>query len=185
MVWSFVYLALCRLVPLVVLLCRSERSKELEVLVLRHELAILRRSRGERRFDRSIGQSSRRSRGRYRGARGGVCRCVRRRCCAGIGSWSGGAGRIRTDGRGGRGSIVASRHLFFDSHARTRAGATDGSSANCRALGSVFRRPRCGRFSSVTGCRPRRSETSSPGATSSANTRRRRSPVISSPSRPP
>jgi len=42
-VWSFVYLALCRLVQLVVLLCRSERSKELEMLVLRHELAILRR----------------------------------------------------------------------------------------------------------------------------------------------
>jgi transposase InsO family protein len=42
-VWSFVYLALCRLVQLVVLLCRSERSKEVEILVLRHELAILRR----------------------------------------------------------------------------------------------------------------------------------------------
>jgi putative transposase len=42
-VWSFVYLGLCRLVQLVVLLCRSERSKELEILVLRHELAILRR----------------------------------------------------------------------------------------------------------------------------------------------
>jgi len=42
-VWSFVYLALCRLVQLVVLLCRSERSKELEILLLRHELAILRR----------------------------------------------------------------------------------------------------------------------------------------------
>jgi putative transposase len=42
-VWSFVYLVLCRLVQLVVLLCRSERSKELEILVLRHELAILRR----------------------------------------------------------------------------------------------------------------------------------------------
>jgi transposase InsO family protein len=42
-VWSFVYLALCRLVQLVVLLCRSERSKELEILVLRHELAIMRR----------------------------------------------------------------------------------------------------------------------------------------------
>jgi putative transposase len=41
--WSFVYLALCRLVQLVVLLCRSERSKELEILLLRHELAILRR----------------------------------------------------------------------------------------------------------------------------------------------
>jgi putative transposase len=42
-VWSFVYVALCRLVQLVLLLCRSERSKELEILVLRHELAILRR----------------------------------------------------------------------------------------------------------------------------------------------
>jgi putative transposase len=42
-VWSFVYLALCRLVQLVVLLCKSERSKELEILLLRHELAILRR----------------------------------------------------------------------------------------------------------------------------------------------
>jgi hypothetical protein len=42
-VWSFVYLGLCRLVQLVVLLCRSERSKELEILLLRHELAILRR----------------------------------------------------------------------------------------------------------------------------------------------
>jgi Integrase core domain len=42
-VWSCVYLALCRLLQLVVLLFRSERSKELEILVLRHELAILRR----------------------------------------------------------------------------------------------------------------------------------------------
>jgi len=42
-VCSFVYLALCRLVQLVVLLCGSERSKELEILVLRQELAILRR----------------------------------------------------------------------------------------------------------------------------------------------
>jgi putative transposase len=40
---SFVYVALCRLLQLVVLLGRSERSKELEILVLRHELAILRR----------------------------------------------------------------------------------------------------------------------------------------------
>jgi putative transposase len=56
-VWSFVYLALCRLVQLVVLLCRSERSKELEILVLRHELAILRRQRRRARLrplDRAI-----------------------------------------------------------------------------------------------------------------------------------
>jgi putative transposase len=56
-VWSFVYLALCRLVQLVVLLCRSERSKELEILLLRHELAILRRQPRRapfRPFDRAI-----------------------------------------------------------------------------------------------------------------------------------
>lgn len=41
--WSLVYLGLCRLLQLVVLLCRSERSKELEIVLLRHELAILRR----------------------------------------------------------------------------------------------------------------------------------------------
>ncbi len=43
MLWSFAYLGLCRLLALVVLLCRSVPSKELEILVLRHELAILRR----------------------------------------------------------------------------------------------------------------------------------------------
>jgi hypothetical protein len=56
-VWSFVYLALCRLLQLVVLLCRSERSKELEILVLPHELAILRRQPRRERFrpvDRAI-----------------------------------------------------------------------------------------------------------------------------------
>jgi putative transposase len=37
-----VYLPLCRLFALVVLLCRSGRSKELEILVLRHELGVLR-----------------------------------------------------------------------------------------------------------------------------------------------
>jgi putative transposase len=41
--WSFVHLGRCRLFQLMVLLCRSERSKELEILLLRHELAILRR----------------------------------------------------------------------------------------------------------------------------------------------
>jgi putative transposase len=41
--WSFVYLGFCRLLQLVALLCKSERSKELEILLLRHELAILRR----------------------------------------------------------------------------------------------------------------------------------------------
>ena len=43
MLWSFAYLAVRNLFALVRLLARSRRSKELEILLLRHELAILRR----------------------------------------------------------------------------------------------------------------------------------------------
>jgi putative transposase len=42
-VWSFVYLALGRVLELVMLCCRSAEAKEVEILVLRHELAVLRR----------------------------------------------------------------------------------------------------------------------------------------------
>ncbi|MCA1695809.1 MAG: helix-turn-helix domain-containing protein [Actinobacteria bacterium] len=43
MLWSFVDLVVRNLFALVWLLARSRRSKELEILVLRHELAVLRR----------------------------------------------------------------------------------------------------------------------------------------------
>ena len=43
MLWSFVYLVACRLFALLVLCFRSSGSKELEIVVLRHELSILRR----------------------------------------------------------------------------------------------------------------------------------------------
>jgi hypothetical protein len=41
--WSFVYLALRRSLELVLLCFRSAEAKEVEILVLRHELAVLRR----------------------------------------------------------------------------------------------------------------------------------------------
>jgi putative transposase len=56
-VWSFLYVALCRLLQLGVLLGRSDRSKELEILLLRHELAIVRRQPRRAQFrpvDRAI-----------------------------------------------------------------------------------------------------------------------------------
>jgi putative transposase len=40
---SFVYVVACRLFAFVLLLARSDRSKELEIVLLRHELSILRR----------------------------------------------------------------------------------------------------------------------------------------------
>jgi hypothetical protein len=42
-VWSFVYLALRRSLELVTLCLRSAEAKEIEILVLRHELAVLHR----------------------------------------------------------------------------------------------------------------------------------------------
>ena len=45
------YVIVCRLFELVVLLGRRERSKELEILVLRHELSILRRQADRPRFE--------------------------------------------------------------------------------------------------------------------------------------
>jgi putative transposase len=48
-VWSFVYLAVRNLLALVLLMGRSDRSKEVEILVLRHELAVLRRRSGHAR----------------------------------------------------------------------------------------------------------------------------------------
>jgi putative transposase len=46
-----VYVVVCRLFALVVLLARGDRAKELEILVLRHELSILRRQVGRSQFD--------------------------------------------------------------------------------------------------------------------------------------
>jgi putative transposase len=48
---SLVYLVVCRLLAFLVLLARGDRSKEFEILVLRHELSILRRQVGRPRLE--------------------------------------------------------------------------------------------------------------------------------------
>jgi hypothetical protein len=50
-VWSFVYVALRRLVSLVLLCLRSSDAKEVEILVVRHELEILRREQPRARLE--------------------------------------------------------------------------------------------------------------------------------------
>jgi len=67
--WRLVYLIFLRLVNLLVLLGRSSASKDVELLVLRHEVAVLRRanseasfglggSRGVRRAGRGLGDDA-------------------------------------------------------------------------------------------------------------------------------
>ena len=53
MLWWFVYLVVRNLFALVWLLARPRRSKELEILVLRHELAVLRRQSARPRLTRA------------------------------------------------------------------------------------------------------------------------------------
>jgi putative transposase len=48
---SALYVVLSRLLELVVLFARGDRAKELEILVLRHELSVLRRQVGRPRFE--------------------------------------------------------------------------------------------------------------------------------------
>jgi putative transposase len=45
------YVVVARLLELLVLFARCDRTKELEILVLRHELSILRRQAGRPRFE--------------------------------------------------------------------------------------------------------------------------------------
>jgi putative transposase len=47
---SALYVVVCRLLELIVLVGRGDRAKELEILVLRHELSILRRQVNRPRF---------------------------------------------------------------------------------------------------------------------------------------
>jgi len=53
LLWSFAYLGVRNLFALIWLLARPRRSKELEILVLRHELAMLRRQNRQPKLTRA------------------------------------------------------------------------------------------------------------------------------------
>jgi hypothetical protein len=99
---SFAYWAVRRLFELLVLFGRSERAKEVEILVLRHELLVLRRQLGRPRLrsaDRALLAALSQI---CRGRDGGRSSSSRRRFSAGIARSSAAAGRMGADGRAGR-----------------------------------------------------------------------------------
>ncbi len=110
--------------------------KELEILVLRHELSILRRQVRKPRFtpgDRLLLATlsrmlPRRSLPRLRGEAGDT---------AGIGSSSPAIGRTRTGAPVDRRSTARCGTLILGWRARTAAGATCGSSASCASSAST------------------------------------------------
>ena len=51
MLSNLAYLTLCRSIQLLVLLARGDAGKDLEILVLRHQLAVLRRQTPRPRFE--------------------------------------------------------------------------------------------------------------------------------------
>jgi putative transposase len=92
LLWSFAYIAVRNLFTLVWLLARPRRSKELEILVLRHQLAMLRRQARQpklTRADRALLAAL--SRSLPRAAWAGFP--VKPATCAGTVSWSLAAGR--------------------------------------------------------------------------------------------
>jgi hypothetical protein len=78
-----VYVLVRRVLELVVLIARGERSKELEILVLRHELSILRRQSPDLGFRQRISCCWGCSAGCSLGTRGVPSSSGRRRCCGG------------------------------------------------------------------------------------------------------
>ena len=70
MLLKIVYLLTCRVLGLAVLVFRGDRAKDAELLVLRHENAVLRRHAGRVRYDRPTGPGSPRLRVLYRAGAG-------------------------------------------------------------------------------------------------------------------
>ncbi len=104
MIFSVVYLVVRCLLGCLMVLARREVSKDAELLVLRHENAMLRRQIGRVRYQRAdrlwLAALSRLiPRRRW----GEVFAVTRRRCCPGTGDWS------RADGTTPAGGVPAGR----------------------------------------------------------------------------
>ena len=88
------YSIFLQLLNLLLLLARSSASKDVELLVLRHEVAVLRRVNAKPVWTGRIARSSPRSSGGCHQCCGGIAWSRRAQSCAGIVAWSPGNGHI-------------------------------------------------------------------------------------------
>ena len=128
MLLSFVYLAFSALLQLLMGSRRSEFAKDVELLVLRHQLLVLRRQQPRPSF-RAADRGAQPDAPASRSARVDCGR--RRRCCAGAESSYAAGGRSRSAPAVGRRSSVAFASSSCAWRGRTRAGATRGSPVSC------------------------------------------------------
>jgi hypothetical protein len=126
------YLILIRLCGWLALLPRSDNAKNIEILVLRHQIAVLhcqlrlpRLTWADRAFPAALTR-------RISGARRRQLSLIitPARSCAGTPSWSGAPGLIRGGHRDGRAAARRSAGSCSRWPATTRPGATGGSTAN-------------------------------------------------------
>jgi len=126
---SVLYVAFQRVLQVVFLLFRSTEFKELEIVVLRHELAVLRRHVRRPAFrsaDRWFLAVAARVLPKVRWS---PFLLRRQRCCDGIGvSWRDTGPTV--DDPDARRSTLTSEPRSFDSRAKTHVGAIGASSAN-------------------------------------------------------
>ena len=137
------------LVALVRLAVRSRRSKDLEIIVLRHQLGVLRRQVDRPELtdaDRSLLGAI--AAALPRPSRAGWL-VTPTRCCVGTGAASSGTGPNHSDHRADR----RPQQSFADSHCvsqlRIRLGATAASTANLPGSATASLRPRSGRSSTT------------------------------------
>lgn len=94
-IFSLGYLLARRLVELLVLRARADVSKSVEILVLRHEVSVLRRQVSRPRRAQPTGPDWPRCRLRSPGCVGRCSSCNPRRSCAGTANWSPASGHTR------------------------------------------------------------------------------------------